>query len=184
MRWFLAFWIGLIELSALPGEMRFAYDGHIQSIPAYDSSRESLIGYDAVLEHATDETRNGTAGTRVLFAKCAGFVAAQTEASLVRGWKVGDPINNLTAKGNVPTWSAVRQRILKNEAFYKPEAYPGNLERMKRGLAPQRINPTTGELESMTFHHDPPQRAGGLFDVEMLWPDDHAIVDSFYKTKK
>ncbi|MEM7176003.1 MAG: tetratricopeptide repeat protein, partial [Chlamydiota bacterium] len=32
------------------------------------------------------------------------------------GWKVGDPINNLTKSGGVPKWSTVRQRYWKNKA--------------------------------------------------------------------
>jgi hypothetical protein len=90
-----------------------------------------------------------------------------------RGWKVGDPINNLTAKGNVPSWDAVRQRIWKNEAFYNPGQYTArDLGRMQQGLAPQRLN-QFGQWESMHLHHNPPQSAGGLFDVEPLWPPQH-----------
>jgi hypothetical protein len=108
---------------------------------------------------------------------------AKTEASLARGWKVGDPINNLTAKGNVPAWDTVRNRFWKNEALNNPGAYSAeNVSRMQRGLAPQRINPNTGRLESMTLHHTPPQRSGGLVDVEKLWPDEHAVIDPFYRT--
>jgi hypothetical protein len=100
-------------------------------------------------------------------------------ANATRGWRVGDPINNLTAKGNVPSWSAVRQRIWKNEAFYNAESYSaGNVTRMRQGLAPQQIN-RFGQIESMEFHHWPPQRQGGLFDVTPMWPSDHAAIDPF-----
>lgn len=44
-------------------------------------------------------------------------VAAKT------GWKVGEPITNQTAKGNVPAWSTVRQRFWKNEAFLISDCY-------------------------------------------------------------
>lgn len=44
-------------------------------------------------------------------------VAAKT------GWKVGEPITNQTAKGNVPAWSTVRQRFWKNEAFLIGDCY-------------------------------------------------------------
>jgi filamentous hemagglutinin len=53
---------------------------------------------------------------------------------------------------------------------------------MQGGLAPQRINPNTGALESMELHHTPAQRKGGLFDVQKFWPDEHAAVDPFRKT--
>jgi hypothetical protein len=106
-----------------------------------------------------------------------------TVANSTRRWKVGDPINNLTRSGNVPSWSAVRQRFWKNEALNNAGNYgASNLERMRRGLAPQRINPRTGKLESMELHHTPPQRDGGLFDVQPVWPDDHALIDPFRNT--
>jgi hypothetical protein len=53
---------------------------------------------------------------------------------------------------------------------------------MKQGLAPQRINPITGQLESMELHHNPPQRQGGLFEVQKMWHDEHATVDPFRHT--
>lgn len=80
------------------------------------------------------------------------------------GWKVGEPITNLTAKGNVPAWSTVRQRFWKNEAFLNGNTYSeSNLLRMPKGLAPQRLNPNTGLMESMELHHHiVPQRNGGF----------------------
>jgi hypothetical protein len=106
--------------------------------------------------------------------------ANPTVANSTRGWRVGDPINNLTAAGDVPSWSTVRARIWKNEAFNNFENYDlFNFSRMQRGLAPQQLNPATGLLESMELHHWPPQRAGGLFDVEMVWPSRHAEIDPF-----
>jgi hypothetical protein len=106
-----------------------------------------------------------------------------TAPSTVRGWKVGDPINNLTSAGNVPKWGSVRQRYWKNEGLSQADNYGAtNLERMKRGLAPQRVNPNTGRLESMELHHTPAQRDGGLFDVQKVWPDEHAAIDPFRNT--
>lgn len=97
------------------------------------------------------------------------------------GWKVGEPITNLTAKGNVPAWSTVRQRFWKNEAFFNSSAYSeSNLLRMQKGLAPQRLNPNTGLMESMELHHNiVPQRDGGLFDFIKVWPDEHRALDPF-----
>ena len=49
----------------------------------------------------------------------------------VSGWKVGDPLDNLTSAGNVPSWSTVRQRYWKNEAYYDSGRYDDeNLERL------------------------------------------------------
>ena len=54
---------------------------------------------------------------------------------------------------------------------------------MKKGLAPQRINPRTQRVESMELNHNiRPQREGGLFDVQKVWPDEHAAVDPFRHT--
>jgi hypothetical protein len=49
---------------------------------------------------------------------------------------------------------------------------------MERGLAPQRRNLGTGEMESKELHHIPPQREGGLFDFIELWPDEHSQTDA------
>jgi hypothetical protein len=77
----------------------------------------------------------------------------------------------------------VRQRYWKNQAALNPTVYDSaNLARMQNGLAPQRVNPTTGLIESMELDHTPPQRVGGLFDVERVWPDEHAAVDPFRQT--
>lgn len=96
------------------------------------------------------------------------------------GWKVGDSINNLTLKGNIPSWPTVRARHWKNRAFYYPDQYsPENLARMRKGLANQRKHPITGIIESQELHHNPPQREGGIFNFIPLWPDEHAKLDSF-----
>ena len=101
-------------------------------------------------------------------------------AGTVRGWRRGDPITNLTRQGNVPAWSTIRRRYWKNEALYNPSKWnEGQLERMQRGLAPQRKNLETGVWESMELHHIPPQREGGLFDFVPLWPEEHAAVDTY-----
>ena len=98
----------------------------------------------------------------------------------IKGWKVGDSINNLTLKGNIPSWSTVRQRHWKNRAYYHPKKYTKqNLERMEKGLAEQRINALTGKLETKELHHFPAQKDGGLFDFNALWPDEHAFVDPY-----
>ncbi len=108
-------------------------------------------------------------------ARKVGVNAAKT------GWKVGEPITNLTAKVNVPAWSTVRQRFWKNEAFLNGSAYSeSNLLRMQKGLAPQRLNPNTGLMESMELHHHiVPQRNRGLFDFIKVWPDEHRALDPF-----
>ena len=106
------------------------------------------------------------------------------------GWKVGDPINNRTRSGNIPTWNTVCYRYWRSEALdvkngvitralerkcYEPTAE--NVKRMERGLAPQRLNKDTGLMESVELHHEPPQRSGGLFDVTPVTPDEHAGID-------
>ncbi len=102
-----------------------------------------------------------------------------SQASSVIGWKLGDQINNRTIFGTVPKWSTVRRRYWKNQAHLHSENYrPKELERMKQGLAPQRANTKTGQMESKELHHDPAQRDGGLFDFIEVWPDEHALLDN------
>ena len=104
------------------------------------------------------------------------------------GWKVGDPIDNLTSKGDEPAWSTVQQRFWKNEAFNDPENYSlENVARMQKGLAPQRFNLVTGEVESKELHHIIPQRSNlpGIHNESNLipvWPDEHAAIDPFRHT--
>lgn len=100
------------------------------------------------------------------------------------GWKVGDDVYNQTAKGNDPSWSAVRARFWKNEAS-APDAASTygseNLDRMSKGLAPQRYNADKGGVESMELSHEPiPARDGGK-DFVPRWPQDHAAVDPYRK---
>jgi len=112
-----------------------------------------------------------------------GGAIPKTEANQTKGWKPGDPINNLTPSGNVPSWNTVRSRFWKNEALNNPGEYtPEDLARMRRGLPPQRINPKTGKPESKELHHIPPQRSGGKFDVIPVWPDEHAAIDPYRQT--
>lgn len=100
------------------------------------------------------------------------------------GWKVGDDVYNQTAKGNDPSWSAVRSRFWKNESA-APDAAKTygseNLDRMSKGLAPQRYNADKGGIESMELSHEPiPARDGGK-DFVPRWPQDHAAVDPYRK---
>jgi len=113
-----------------------------------------------------------------------------TQANDTVGWKVGDPVNNRTINGNVPTYSAVRYRHWRNEALnvkngvitralerevYEPTTE--NIERMERGLAPQVEHPRTGKMVSVELHHIPPQREGGLFDFIEVTPWEHEGMD-------
>lgn len=111
-----------------------------------------------------------------------------TEVSSVRGWSVGQPIHNRTFWGGVPKWSTVRQRYWKNEAHLaksKPNhPHRAHIQRMERGLAPQRKNDFTGEIESLELHHTPPQREGGLFDFIEVWPEEHGLVDTYRRIGK
>jgi len=107
---------------------------------------------------------------------------APTQANSVKGWVSGQPIQNLTSKGNVPKWSTVRQRHWKNRAEWAKSNSNSpygedNIRRMENGLAPQRVNVKTGQLEKMELHHDPAQRDGGLFDFIEVWPEEHAQLD-------
>lgn len=101
------------------------------------------------------------------------------------GWKVGDPIDNLTSKGNEPSWSTVRQRYWKNEAYYNPSAYTTeNLERMKKGLAPRQYNIDTGLMESKELHHIDGRDIPNPHNIENLkqvWPEEHEKIDPHRK---
>jgi len=113
--------------------------------------------------------------------KAARGGAKAANAGTKLGWSSGDDIYSLTKAGNTPAWSTVRGRFWKNEAA-NPQVdswSASNLDRMKRGLAPQRYNRDKGGLESMELSHEPiPYRDGGT-SVIPRWPQDHANVDPF-----
>ena len=98
------------------------------------------------------------------------------------GWTRGRDVYEPTANDNDPSWSAVRSRFWKNEASAPdaPQKYGAeNIDRMNRGLAPQRYNPDKGGMESMELSHEPiPARDGGTTFVPR-WPQDHATVDPY-----
>lgn len=100
-------------------------------------------------------------------------------------WSVGDPVN-LPTKNGYPSWTTSRNRFWKNEALSNPDNYsPANLGRMKKGAAPQRINPITGKLESMELHH---MKGRNIYDPHnesnllKVWPDEHAVIDPYRNT--
>ncbi len=111
-----------------------------------------------------------------------------TQPNSTKGWKVGQPKENLTAKGNVPKWDTIRARHWKNEALKHRQGIPkenlkyevteANLARMEKGLAPQKYNERTQKWESIELHHDPARKDGGLFDVIEVTPKEHAEIDS------
>ena len=97
---------------------------------------------------------------------------------------VGKAIDRITNA----SWDKSRKEYWKEEARKNPEAYsPENLDRMRRGLAPQRVNPQTGELESMELHHTYlPQRSGlprslidSRWNLKKVWPAEHKAIDPF-----
>jgi hypothetical protein len=100
-------------------------------------------------------------------------------------WKVGDDYSIPTMSGNAPAWSTVRSRFWKNEAnetLAEQQYGASNVDRMKKGLAPQRVN-DDGVTESMELSHEPlPQREGGTL-VTPRWPDEHALIDPFRRLK-
>ena len=81
-----------------------------------------------------------------------------------RGWRVGQNIFNLTSKGTDPSWSTIRARWWKNEAFYSYDYYfseygQAGIDNMRKGLAP--IGSDGAPLE---LHH-PDGRDGSKYYV-------------------
>ena len=96
------------------------------------------------------------------------------------GWKVGDDISNLTRAGNAPSWSTVRQRYWKNEAFYNFKEYsPENLLRMSQGKAPLIQHPGNGKMYSMELHHPDGRKGDDLFNFVPVTPWKHAEIDKY-----
>ncbi|AYB59345.1 hemagglutinin repeat-containing protein [Ralstonia solanacearum] len=108
--------------------------------------------------------------------------AIENVIAMASGWKRGDDVYQPTSNNNDPSWSAVRSRFWKNEAQATDAADKygqENLDRMRKGLAPQRYNADKGGMESMELSHEPtPARDGGKEFVPR-WPQDHATVDPY-----
>ena len=84
---------------------------------------------------------------------------AGTVASVNPGrWRVGDPVDQLTAAGNEPSWSAVQRRVWKNEAAANPGRWKAEqLDLMRGGNVPRhKIFGVPMELH----HANIPQRLG------------------------
>jgi len=98
-----------------------------------------------------------------------------------KGWSLGDDITALTKAGKEPSWTTVRKRYWKNEAYFNPELYsPYDLSQMRLGFAP--LVSLNGKLYPMELHHITPRRNGGSNAIDnliALTPWDHAAIDKY-----
>ena len=96
-----------------------------------------------------------------------------------KGWKVGDPIDNLTKSGKEPSWRTVKARYWKNQAHLYPEDYSeSDLINMRKGNAPR--HPKYGV--PMELHHKNGRKIPNPHNennLEALWPWEHADKDPF-----
>lgn len=96
-----------------------------------------------------------------------------------QGWKLGDPIDVKTKAGNDPSWSTVRSRYWKNEAYYNPQRYSAdNISRMQSGRAP--LHSTLGVPREL--HHINGREIANPHNISNLkpvWPWEHADIDLF-----
>lgn len=88
-----------------------------------------------------------------------------------QGWETGQYVFNLTPDGREPSATTVRTRYWKNVAATPGAAIfgDGNLERMKVGKAPQRLNHRTGKQETMRLPSVQWGDADGATPVP-IWP--------------
>ena len=97
----------------------------------------------------------------------AGAVA-DAASTAQRGWKLGDDIRNLTKAGNKPSWTTVRQRFWKNEAYFNPEKYGDNVSLMRKGRAP-----IGNDGHPMELHHPNGRSGDNFFIFEPLTQTEH-----------
>jgi RHS repeat-associated protein len=172
------FWVegaGWIDAGALkPGD----------TLKTLDGTRVTVAAVRVVFEETTVYNIKVAEAHSYFVSDARVLVHNNNACAAPPGWRVGDPITNLTRQGNVPQWDTVRQRHWKNRANGAglEDFAEENLDRMRRGRAPQRKSPRTGRIESKELHHTPPRRDGGLFDFEEVWPGEHAAVDPFRRT--
>jgi RHS repeat-associated protein len=168
--------IGLMGEAAATGFVLTGI-GSVVGVPVAAVSTVAVIGGTANiiagLRGLAQETMGGGGGTR--------GPPNGSQSSSSSGWRVGDDIYKPTATGAKPNWSTVRARYWKNEAASDAAKNysSAQIERMKRGLAPQRYSKGKGGMESKDLSHEPtPAREGGT-NLVPRWPQDHANVDSY-----
>ena len=138
---------GLDVLGMIPvvGEVFDAVNGVVYA--ARGDATNAMLSFGACIPVI------GSAGTAAkLVGKAVKFVnkVDNVADATKTGWRLGDSITALTKAGNTPSWSAVRQRYWKNEAFTNTKGWgEDNLKLMKKGKSP--INPDTGD--KMHLHH-------------------------------
>ena len=85
----------------------------------------------------------------------------------------------MTKSGNEPSWSTVRARYWKNEAYYNAGKYSEiDLTRMKKGLAPKHPKYNV----SMELHHINGRDIANphsIVNLQKVWPWEHDIIDKF-----
>ncbi|MEW6619829.1 MAG: RHS repeat-associated core domain-containing protein [bacterium] len=184
---FIRFWIGDdLADRIFTSETRLMFEGFTE--PMFEKMLDISTGIPTASK-ALGSPEVGLGETTLAVSMAAFSILPGDEAIRlgVKGWKLGDPVNKLTRAGKYPSWSAVRARVWKNEAL-KPDSLKKwgveNVERMKKGLPPHRIN-NIGKLESLELHHikgrdivDP----HNLWNLELVWPIEHAKVDPFRYT--
>ncbi len=98
--------------------------------------------------------------------------ATETSTAVKKGWKVGDDVSNLTKAGKTPSWSTVRQRYWKNQAYYNPGNYTAtDLSRMSKGRAP-----IGKDGFSMELHHPNGRKGDNFFDFYALTRTEHRAI--------
>ena len=111
-------------------------------------------------------------------AKLPGSLAVGTQPQSVTNLPGGlkdyelDPRSIALAKQGNPSWNTFRKRVWKYEAKFRAELYPGQLDRMSKGLAP-RIDGA-----SMQLHHVV-GKGNDMYNVVKLTRSQHTL---FHKT--
>lgn len=174
---------GILSESVILGSV----DGEICSYDSSGALLHQLRSIDGNYDLSGYQKLETSGATESLFSFLAEFVANKVASGDVKfkSWKRGDSIDKPLPDGRNPEWGTVQSRYWKNRyeaSRNSGEFNQANLDRMRRGTAPQDLNPRTGNWESRELHHVNPQRAGGSnepLNLRELTPDWHGEVDSF-----
>jgi filamentous hemagglutinin len=146
-------------------------DAGATAMPGAPGGAATLIKAGRAADKVNDWAKTGNKGRKV--------------SEIPNRWKPGDDVYNPTRNGH-PSEQTVRRREWMNEAQNpnRDDYTPTDFDRMKKGKPPERINPRTGERESMERSHEPvPKRDGGK-QTQPRWPDEHGAVDPCRRLKK
>ena len=174
---FMEFAVGVIGYVALSACMALISGGDVAETISNSTADAIFLG--GIFSFVSAGVSAVKVGIRSSYnAKLPGSLAVGAQPQSVTNLPGGlkdyelDPRSIALAKQGNPSWNTFRKRVWKYEAKFRAELYPGQLDRMSKGLAP-RIDGA-----SMQLHHVV-GKGNDMYNVVKLTRSQHTL---FHKT--